>query len=79
MSSPGLAEVDVRDLDRQDVGAQDIGHPDAASWLSGHGAEYGLGKIYKNEPWHCELRPKAIDRGCPHVYADPTRDPRMQQ
>ncbi|WP_203596909.1 M15 family metallopeptidase [Actinomadura bangladeshensis] len=59
--------------------AVDIGHPDAASWLSGHGAVYGLCQIYKNEPWHYELRPKAIGRGCPQMYADPTQDPRMHQ
>ena len=59
--------------------AVDIGRPDAASWLSGHGAEYGLCQIYENEPWHYELRTKAIDRGCPRMYADPTQDPRMRQ
>ena len=59
--------------------AVDIGHFDASAWLSEHGAEYGLCQIYSNEPWHFELRPKAIDRGCPRRYADPTHDPRMQQ
>jgi hypothetical protein len=58
--------------------AVDIGHPDAATWLSGHGAEYGLCQIYGNEPWHYELRPEAVDQGCPAMYADPTHDPRMQ-
>jgi len=58
--------------------AVDIGHADAAAWLSGHGAAYGLCEIYRNEPWHYELRPGAIDRGCPAPYADPTHDPRMQ-
>jgi zinc D-Ala-D-Ala carboxypeptidase len=58
--------------------AVDIG-PDATAWLSGHGAEYGLCQIYGNEPWHYELRPEAIDHGCPPRYADPTHDPRMQQ
>jgi zinc D-Ala-D-Ala carboxypeptidase len=58
--------------------AVDIGRSDAAAWLSEHGAEYGLCQIYGNEPWHYELRPEAIDRGCPPVYADPTHDPRMQ-
>jgi len=58
--------------------AVDIG-PDAAAWLSEHGAEYGLCPIYSNEPWHYERRPEAIDRGCPPKYADPTHDPRMQQ
>jgi zinc D-Ala-D-Ala carboxypeptidase len=58
--------------------AVDIGPARAAAWLSKHGAKYGLCQIYKNEPWHYELRPKAINRGCPPVYADPTHDPRMQ-
>ena len=59
--------------------AVDIGPSDAAAWLSEHGAEYGLCQIYGNEPWHYELRPRAIDHGCPAIYADPTQDPRMQQ
>jgi zinc D-Ala-D-Ala carboxypeptidase len=59
--------------------AVDIGPSDAAAWLSEHGDEYGLCQIYSNEPWHYELRPEAIDHGCPPMYADPTEDPRMQQ
>jgi zinc D-Ala-D-Ala carboxypeptidase len=59
--------------------AVDIGPSDAMAWLSEHGAEYGLCQIYGNEPWHYELRPEAIDQGCPLMYADPTHDPRMQQ
>jgi D-alanyl-D-alanine carboxypeptidase len=59
--------------------AVDIGPSDAAAWLSEHGAEYGLCQIYGNEPWHYELRPEAIDHGCPPIYADPTQDPRMQR
>jgi zinc D-Ala-D-Ala carboxypeptidase len=59
--------------------AVDIGHSEAAAWLSEHGAEYGLCQIYSNEPWHYELRPDAVDHGCPPRYADPTHDPRMQQ
>jgi D-alanyl-D-alanine carboxypeptidase len=59
--------------------AVDIGPVGAAAWLSRHGAAYGLCQIYRNEPWHYELRPAAIDRGCPRMYADPTRDPRTQQ
>jgi uncharacterized protein YcbK (DUF882 family) len=58
--------------------AVDIGPFDATAWLSEHGAEYGLCQIYGNEPWHYELRPEAIDHGCPPMYADPTHDPRMQ-
>ncbi len=58
--------------------AVDIGPFAATAWLSEHGAEYELCRIYGNEPWHYELRPEAIDRGCPPVYSDPTHDPRMQ-
>jgi hypothetical protein len=57
--------------------AVDIGPSDAAAWLSEHGADYGLCQIYRNEPWHYELRPDAADDGCPPMYADPTQDPRM--
>ena len=59
--------------------AVDIEHFDATAWLSEHGAEYGLCQIYRNEPWHYELRPEAANRGCPPMYADPTHDPRMRQ
>jgi hypothetical protein len=59
--------------------AVDIEHSDATAWLAEHGAAYGLCQIYGNEPWHYELRPGAIDHGCPPTYADPTHDPRMQQ
>ncbi|NJD66838.1 MAG: peptidase M15 [Chloroflexi bacterium] len=59
--------------------AVDIGHSDALAWLSEHGAKYGLCQIYRNEPWHYELRPEAVDDDCPPMYADPTHDPRMQR
>jgi zinc D-Ala-D-Ala carboxypeptidase len=59
--------------------AVDVGPSSAAAWLSEHGAAYGLCRIYGNEPWHYELRPDAIAHGCPAMYADPTRDPRMQR
>ena len=59
--------------------AADIGPSRATAWLSKHGAEYRLCQIYRNEPWHYELRPEAIDHGCPPMYADPTHDPSMQQ
>ena len=59
--------------------AVDVGPSGAAAWLSEHGARYGLCQIYGNEPWHYELRPDAIEHGCPPMYADPTHDPRMQQ
>ena len=58
--------------------AVDLGPPDAAAWLSRHGAEHGLCPIYANEPWHFELRPDAVTEGCPRMYADPTDDPRLQ-
>jgi hypothetical protein len=57
--------------------AVDIGPTRAAAWLSAHGAAYGLCPVYGNEPWHYELRPEAPARGCPPMYADPTRDPRL--
>jgi LAS superfamily LD-carboxypeptidase LdcB len=59
--------------------AVDLGPFVATAWLSEHGARYGLCQIYRNESWHYELRPAAIDHGCPPMYADPTHDPRMQQ
>jgi zinc D-Ala-D-Ala carboxypeptidase len=58
--------------------AIDIG-PANATWLSAHGAAYGLCQIYGNEPWHFELRPEAIAHGCPPMYSDPTQDPRMHR
>jgi hypothetical protein len=58
--------------------AVDIGPSAATVWLSRHGASYGLCQIYRNEPWHYELRTDAADHGCPRLYADPTHDPRMQ-
>jgi D-alanyl-D-alanine carboxypeptidase len=59
--------------------AVDIGPADARAWLAAHGTAYGLCQIYRNEPWHYELRRVAIEHGCPAMYADPTQDPRMQQ
>jgi zinc D-Ala-D-Ala carboxypeptidase len=59
--------------------AVDIGPFDATAWLSEHGAEYGLCQVYRNEPWHYELRPEATNRGCPPMHAGPTHDPGMQQ
>ena len=59
--------------------AVDIGPAKATSWLSKHGAAYGLCQIYRNEPWHYELRPDALRHGCPSMYPDPTHDPRMQR
>jgi D-alanyl-D-alanine carboxypeptidase len=59
--------------------AVDLGHADAVSWLSEHGAGFGLCQTYGNEPWHFELRPDAVQHGCPREYVDPTHDPRMRQ
>jgi hypothetical protein len=59
--------------------AIDIGPGEATIWLSKHGGGYGLCQIYRNEPWHYELRPKASQLGCPPMYADPSHDPRMQR
>ena len=59
--------------------AIDIGPPSATVWLSEHGAAYGLCQIYRNERWHYELRPEAIEHGCPPMYDDPSHDPRMRR
>jgi zinc D-Ala-D-Ala carboxypeptidase len=59
--------------------AVDVGPSGATAWLSEHGAAYGLCQIYGNEPWHYELRPEAVDHGCPPMYSDPTQDPQMQR
>lgn len=59
--------------------AVDLGPTAAVDWLAHHGAAYGLCPVYRNEPWHYELHPEAASDGCPELYADPTRDPRMSQ
>lgn len=58
--------------------AVDVGGERAREWLSRHGARYALCQTYRNEPWHYELRSRAVVNGCPRPYADPTHDPRMQ-
>lgn len=58
--------------------AVDLGPAAATTWLARHGAGYGLCRIYRNEPWHFELRPDAPRVGCPDRYADPTRDARLR-
>ncbi|PXY19626.1 peptidase M15 [Prauserella muralis] len=58
--------------------AVDVGFA-ARAWLSEHGAGYGLCQIYRNEPWHYELRPEAPECGCPPQYADPSHDPRTRR
>lgn len=60
-------------------GAVDVGPSNAESWLSTHGAGYGLCRTYDNEPWHFERRPDAVASGCPERYADAAHDPRLQQ
>lgn len=59
--------------------AVDLGPLPALDWLSQRGWRYGLCQTYANESWHYELRPEAVDSGCPAPYADPTEDPRMQR
>ncbi len=59
--------------------AVDVGRTAAIGWLSARGAGYGLCQVYRNEPWHFELRPKAVRHGCPRMYADPIEDPRMRR
>jgi D-alanyl-D-alanine carboxypeptidase len=59
--------------------AVDVWPPDARAWLAEHGGRYGLCQVYRNEPWHYELRPEAVDQGCPPLYPDPSHDPRMRR
>ena len=49
--------------------AVDIGPTDADSWLSQHGADYGLCQTFANEMWHFEL---ATTPGgtCPEMLPD---------
>ena len=49
--------------------AVDVGYTDANSWLSQHGADYGLCQTYANEMWHFEL---ATEPGgtCPPQLTD---------
>ena len=51
----------------------------AARWVASNGARFGLCRVYRNEPWHVELRPSAPKAGCPEMYPDPSADPRMQR
>ena len=59
--------------------AVDLGPLPALDWLVQRGWRYGLCQIYANESWHYELRPEAVDDGCPEMLADPTQDPRTQR
>ena len=58
--------------------AVDLGPLAAQDWLAQYGSGYGLCQTYANERWHYELRPEAVEDGCPAAYADPTEDPRMR-
>ena len=58
--------------------AVDLQQTGGSQWLGEHGAAYGLCRVYGNEPWHFELRPDAVEQGCPAPYADPSEDPRLQ-
>ena len=49
--------------------AVDIGPTDADSWLSQHGASYGLCQTFANEMWHFELS-TTPGGTCPEMYAD---------
>lgn len=59
--------------------AVDVGPPASAAWLARHGAAYGLCRIYRNEPWHFELRPEAVEQGPPPMYDNPAEDPRHRR
>lgn len=59
--------------------AVDLGPLPALDWLTQRGWRYGLCQIYANETWHYELRPDAVDEGCPEMLADPTADPRTKR
>ncbi|MGW9159063.1 M15 family metallopeptidase [Microbacterium sp. NPDC055665] len=59
--------------------AVDLGPLPALDWLAQRGWRYGLCQIYANETWHYELRPDAVDEGCPEMLADPTADPRTKR
>ncbi|MFE2990218.1 D-alanyl-D-alanine carboxypeptidase family protein [Streptomyces sp. NPDC059262] len=56
--------------------AVDIGHSDATTWLSDHGAEYGLCQIYNNEPRTTNYAPKqsmTVARACTQCMPTPPR------
>jgi hypothetical protein len=59
--------------------AVDLGPTATDTWLARHGAAYGLCPVYRNEPWHYELRPSAMAEGCPAMYADASQDPRLHR
>jgi LAS superfamily LD-carboxypeptidase LdcB len=49
--------------------AVDVGPTDADSWLSQHGADYGLCQIFANEIWHFELATEPGGK-CPEMLPD---------
>ncbi|AND17651.1 hypothetical protein C5C18_09580 [Rathayibacter tritici] len=49
--------------------AVDVGNAQADSWLSRHGADYGLCQIYANEIWHFE-RATTPGGECPALLPD---------
>lgn len=49
--------------------AVDIGPTDADSWLSQHGADYGLCQTFANEMWHYELATTPGGQ-CPEMLPD---------
>jgi zinc D-Ala-D-Ala carboxypeptidase len=59
--------------------AVDIRTAGATSWLAEHGPGYGLCQVFRNEPWHFELREAAVEHSCPAQYRDPSHDPRMRR
>ena len=71
---------DPRDVPHVSGDAVDIGPADATAWLAEHGAAYGLCQIYRNEPWHYELRPAAVERRVPsHVRRSHARSEDARQ
>ncbi|MFF8819048.1 M15 family metallopeptidase [Leucobacter sp. NPDC015123] len=57
--------------------AVDLGPMEATAWLAKYGSEYGLCKLYENEPWHFEIVDGAQAAGCPAPLPDPSYDPRL--
>ncbi|HTW16372.1 MAG TPA: M15 family metallopeptidase [Nocardioides sp.] len=51
--------------------AVDLGPTDALSWLSQHGADFGLCQTFANEMWHYELATTPGGR-CPEMLLDGT-------
>ena len=58
--------------------AVDIGPSDATAWLSETAPNNGRARSRATNPDY-ELRPGAIDHGCPPMYGDRTHDPVNQQ